>query len=81
MSPDFIAGFGFDHSEQLQSVFRRTFGLHKFRPNQLETINAAMLGHDCFVLMPTGKSSSFNKSTVWNDGFDIPSRKFMEFSS
>lgn len=59
-----IPGFGFEHSQQLQSVFRRTFGLHNFRPNQLETINAAMLGHDCFVLMPTGNIKSILPCTL-----------------
>ncbi|XP_022183329.1 Bloom syndrome protein homolog [Myzus persicae] len=48
----------YPHSRELFTVFRSTFGLHDFRPNQLETINAALLGHDCFVLMPTGGGKS-----------------------
>ncbi|KAH9383855.1 hypothetical protein HPB48_025625 [Haemaphysalis longicornis] len=47
-------GFGFPHSAELRAKFAAVFGLKQFRLNQLEAINAALLGEDCFVLMPTG---------------------------
>ncbi|XP_008944217.1 PREDICTED: Bloom syndrome protein homolog, partial [Merops nubicus] len=51
-------GTRFPHSEEMMKVFHRKFGLHCFRTNQLEAINAALLGEDCFVLMPTGGGKS-----------------------
>lgn len=44
----------FQHSEEMLNMFHQVFGLKAFRHNQLEAINAALLGEDCFILMPTG---------------------------
>ncbi|XP_010156549.1 PREDICTED: Bloom syndrome protein homolog, partial [Eurypyga helias] len=51
-------GTTFSHSQEMVNVFHKKFGLHFFRTNQLEAINAALLGEDCFVLMPTGGGKS-----------------------
>ncbi|NWV95608.1 BLM protein, partial [Machaerirhynchus nigripectus] len=51
-------GMTFPHSEKMMNVFHKKFGLHCFRTNQLEAINAALLGEDCFILMPTGGGKS-----------------------
>ena len=48
-------GTNFPHSNELTKTFHLVFGLREFRKNQLQAINAALLGHDCFILMPTGK--------------------------
>ena len=50
-------GLSFPHSQEMLKVFEQVFGLHRFRKNQLQAINASLLGHDCFILMPTGRST------------------------
>ncbi|XP_039292591.1 Bloom syndrome protein homolog [Nilaparvata lugens] len=51
-------GLKYPHSKEMFKVFRETFGLHSFRPNQMEAMNASLLGHDVFILMPTGGGKS-----------------------
>lgn len=48
----------FEFSSRLFENLRSVFGIKKFRPNQLQTVNAAMLEKDCFILMPTGGGKS-----------------------
>ncbi|XP_073706264.1 recQ-like DNA helicase BLM [Garra rufa] len=55
---DRFRGFIFPHSPEMMKIFHKKFGLHQFRFNQLEAINAALLGEDTFVLMPTGGGKS-----------------------
>ncbi|XP_015430995.1 PREDICTED: Bloom syndrome protein homolog [Dufourea novaeangliae] len=51
-------GLNYPYSREMLKIFRQKFGLYSFRPNQLQAINAALLGFDCFVLMPTGGGKS-----------------------
>ncbi|XP_052742612.1 recQ-like DNA helicase Blm isoform X2 [Bicyclus anynana] len=51
-------GYSYPHSVPMMDTFKEKFGLKSFRPNQLQAINATLLGYDCFVLMPTGGGKS-----------------------
>ena len=48
----------YTHAQDLVKIFTQVFGLQQFRPKQLEAVNAALLGKDCFILMPTGGGKS-----------------------
>lgn len=63
----------YNFSEKLFNQLRNQFGIHNFRPNQLQTCNAALLNHDCFVLMPTGggKSLCYQLPAVMNEGVTV----------
>ncbi|TRY58289.1 hypothetical protein DNTS_031055 [Danionella cerebrum] len=46
---DRFRGFNFPHSPEMMKIFHKKFGLHQFRFNQLEAINATLLGEDTFL--------------------------------
>jgi len=71
--PEYNKMDGFPHSKKLRDSFQRVFALKSFRLNQLETINAALMGKDCFVLMPTGggKSLCYQLPAICNKGVTV----------
>lgn len=66
-------GMNYPHSQEMAELFRTKFGLQSFRPNQLQVINATLLGNDCFVLMPTGggKSLCYQLPALLTNGVTI----------
>ena len=55
----------YEFSGELFQALHTKFGIKKFRPNQLQAVNAAMLEKDCFILMPTGTVIQIQKFCSW----------------
>jgi hypothetical protein len=62
----------FPWSESVQLANRNVFGHRTFRENQLEVINAALAGHDCFVLMPTGGGKVDFMALIFPSSLSLP---------
>ncbi|XP_038624087.1 ATP-dependent DNA helicase Q1 [Tachyglossus aculeatus] len=63
----------FPWAGQVSEAMRNVFKLPKFRPLQLETVNATMAGREIFLVMPTGggKSLCYQLPAVCSHGFTL----------
>lgn len=63
----------FSWSERVETAREDVFKIKKFRPLQLECINATMAGSDCILIMPTGggKSLCFQLPAVISKGLTL----------
>ncbi|KAK5969018.1 hypothetical protein GCK32_017029, partial [Trichostrongylus colubriformis] len=53
-----LAALGEELRDQMYKTLKEKFGFNSFRHRQKTAITAIMLGHDAFVLMPTGETYS-----------------------
>jgi len=60
-------------AQRLQKGLEKFFGLHEFRPGQLEIVNSAMNGFDTLAVMPTGsgKSVCYQLPAIISEGVTI----------
>lgn len=60
----------FPWSAKVNEIRTNVFKINSFRHWQLETINVALAGHDCILIMPTGggKSLCYQLPALISDG-------------
>ncbi|CAF1101252.1 unnamed protein product [Adineta ricciae] len=63
----------FSWSAKVNEIRTNVFKINTFRHWQLETINVALAGHDCILIMPTGggKSLCYQLPALISDGITI----------